>query len=78
MWLLRPTKGEIDRNVRAAYLRHGYVPEPHCIFRGMAKLPPAHWIEVTNGVAGAPISYWSLAQASIVQRRAAPIRFQPC
>ena len=65
-------QGEIDRNVLAAYLRHAYVPEPHCIYRGMAKLPPAHWVEVQNGVAGVPISYWSLAQASIATRRTDP------
>lgn len=66
-------QGEINRDVLAAYLRHAYVPDPHCIYRGIAKLPPAHWLEVKDGVAGHPISYWSLAEASTVPRRTAPV-----
>ena len=52
--------GEIDRAVLASYLRHGYVPDPHCIYQGMAKLPPAHWVEIREGVAAMPVCYWAL------------------
>ncbi|MFI5057718.1 MAG: asparagine synthase (glutamine-hydrolyzing) [Candidatus Acidiferrales bacterium] len=31
---------DIDRDVLALYLRHNYVPTPHCIYKGMYKLPP--------------------------------------
>lgn len=52
--------GQVDRNVLALYFRHAYVPEPFCIFSGMHKLPPAHWVEVKNGKVGTPLCYWSL------------------
>lgn len=58
--------GEIDRDVLALYLRHAYVPDPYCIYRGMAKLPPAHWMEVKSGISGEPVRYWDLKE--VVQR----------
>lgn len=64
--------GEINRNVLAAYLRHAYVPDPHCIYENIHKLPPAHWVEIQQGVAGTPNCYWSLADAAITQRRDLP------
>lgn len=64
--------GVIDRDVLAVYLRHAYVPDPHCIYQGISKLPPAHWLEVKNGVAGQPVSYWSLADAATMPRRSEP------
>lgn len=57
-------RGEIDRDVLALYLRHAYVPDPHCIYRGIAKLPPAHWIEVTEAGVGEPACYWDLTQVT--------------
>jgi asparagine synthase (glutamine-hydrolysing) len=33
-------KGRIDRNALALYMRHNYVPSPHCIYEGIYKLPP--------------------------------------
>lgn len=53
--------GDIDRSVLSLYLRHGYVPEPHCIYRNIYKLKPAHWIEINNGVPGTPRLYWDFA-----------------
>src|SRR5262249_5354077 len=29
---------EIDRDALALYMRHNYVPSPHCIFKGISKL----------------------------------------
>jgi asparagine synthase (glutamine-hydrolysing) len=52
--------GVINRDVLASYIRHGYVPDPHSIYENIAKLPPAHWCEVIDGVAGEPKEYWSL------------------
>ena len=34
---------EIDRAALSLYLRYGYVPSPHSIFRAARKLPPGHW-----------------------------------
>ncbi len=62
-------QGEVNRDVLAAYLRHAYVPDPHCIYRGMSKLPPAHWLEVKDGVVGPPICYWSLSDVVMKPRR---------
>lgn len=50
--------GAIDRCVLALYLRHGYVPDPYCIYQGFRKLPPGHWVEVRGGMAGAANCYW--------------------
>jgi asparagine synthase (glutamine-hydrolysing) len=53
-------QGSVDRDVLALYLRHAYVPDPFCIYAGMHKLPPAHWVEIREGQAGEPQCYWSL------------------
>lgn len=65
----------LDRRAVARYLALGYVPAPHCILRGMGKLPPGTWLEVPldtprgrdgGGEGGAPgdmparpQAYWS-------------------
>lgn len=39
----------------------GYIPDPRSIYRDIAKLPAAHWIEVTaERGASAPRRYWAL------------------
>jgi len=40
---------EIDRDALAAYARWNYVPSPHCIYRGAAKLAPGTWLRVRAG-----------------------------
>jgi len=55
-------RGEIDRDVLSLYLRHAYVPDPHCIYRGVFKLPPGHWLEVHDGKPRAPKCYWDFRQ----------------
>lgn len=60
--------GEIDHNVLGLYLRHGYVPDPHCIYRGMTKLPPGHRLEVDSDGAGQPHPYWNLAKVVAAPR----------
>ena len=60
-------RGEVDRDALAAYLRHNYVPSPFSIYKGIAKLPPAHHLQVAVGaqvVAGKPDLYWSFRQAA--------------
>jgi len=52
--------GELDRAAAASYLRFGYVPAPHSIYRGIFKLPPAHLLVVRgDGSRDGPQSYWS-------------------
>jgi len=63
-------QGELDRAVTASYLRFGYVPAPHSIYRGVYKLAPAHWLRVrADGSCEGPQPYWS-AQAVIEQAAA--------
>ena len=65
---------QVDRDVLALYLRHGYVPDPFCIYRGLRKLGAGQWLALSAPIAGqlpAPVAYWSL-QAAVEQGRAAP------
>ncbi|MBA2379873.1 MAG: asparagine synthase (glutamine-hydrolyzing) [Blastocatellia bacterium] len=39
----------IDKSALDAYLTFGYVPEEFCIFEGVRKLPPGHYVVLKNG-----------------------------
>ena len=56
-------KSEINRDALTSYLRYNYIPSPYSIYRGIHKLPPAHFVKIQNN--GADIShahcYWNLA-----------------
>jgi asparagine synthase (glutamine-hydrolysing) len=65
-------KGEINRDVLALYLRHAYVPDPYCIYQGMVKLPPAHWVEVRDNIVNEPVCYWAMGAVTQVARRNDP------
>ena len=56
-------EGEIDRDSLASYMRHNCIPAPYSIYRGIRKLQPAHYLQVTLETAHAsrPQPYWSLA-----------------
>lgn len=54
---------EPDLAALDAYLSYGYVPAPASAFRGVSKLPPAHWLTLDPGPAGPVVRverYWSL------------------
>ena len=59
-------KGEIDRNSLTLYMRYGYVPAPHSIFKSIFKLPPAHFVEVGKDQTGPiiPKCYWDLGKVA--------------
>ena len=40
---------ELDRSALADYLHLGYVAAPHCLFKGLRKLPPATLLAVEGG-----------------------------
>lgn len=56
---------EVDRGALALLLRHNYVPGPHSIYRGIAKLPPGTWLRLDARQRDArPVAYWSLAEVA--------------
>ena len=50
---------EVDADALAAYLRWRFVPAPQCIFRDVAKLPPAHWLEIDASGGIRLAAYWN-------------------
>ncbi len=66
-------KCEINRDALTSYLRHNYIPSPLSIYRGIHKLPPAHFIKIQNdgNDIGQAHCYWNLAEiaASNIEKR---------
>src|SRR6185437_9627462 len=51
----------IDPQALEDYLALGYVPDPKCIYRGIFKLPPGHWLSWRAGEPPpVPRQYWEL------------------
>jgi asparagine synthase (glutamine-hydrolysing) len=40
---------ELDHKNLSKYLAYEFVPSPHCIFKGIHKLPAGHWLTWQNG-----------------------------
>ena len=62
-------EGTIDRGALALLLRHGQVPSPHSIYRGIHKLPPGTLLslpldELKRGALPVPQPYWSARRAA--------------
>jgi asparagine synthase (glutamine-hydrolysing) len=56
-------QSEVDWNVVPLYMRHGYIPAPWSVWRGIFKLLPGSWVkfrEDQQGQSLTPISYWCL------------------
>ncbi len=68
-------RGEIDSDALALYGRHGYVPAPYSIWRGVAKLAPGCTAQFAAGDAEPQVGpYWSaleVALAGVAQPRRA-------
>ncbi|MBH9578005.1 asparagine synthase (glutamine-hydrolyzing) [Inhella proteolytica] len=63
----------VDRSALALYMRHNVVPGTHCIYQGLHKLAPAHWLSLRAGQAPQTGCYWDLpAIAAAGQRAWAP------
>jgi asparagine synthase (glutamine-hydrolysing) len=54
--------GEIDRDALLLYLRFGYIPAPHSIYRGIAKLPQGTLATLRPGEAPRIEPYWQARQ----------------
>jgi asparagine synthase (glutamine-hydrolysing) len=60
IWQHPDFNGEIDRNSLALYMRHNYVPSPHCIYKGLHKLQPGCILTLDSLTAAPQIScFWS-------------------
>lgn len=69
-------QSEIERDVLPLYLRHGYVPAPWSIWKGIRKLMPGSHVTFSakhQGELPPPTPYWSLAE-SIARGQAKPFR----
>lgn len=56
-------KADIDRNALALFLRHNYIPAPHCIYQGIEKLRAGYFVQIKQGQQRqdvVPKPYWSL------------------
>ena len=62
---------EIDPDALAGFMRHGYVPAPGCIFKGMNKLEPGMILKISGCENTQQIAYWQLDEV-IAQNRASP------
>lgn len=64
--------GRIDRDVICLYLRHGYIPAPHSIYKGIKKLMPGTYLQLPLGVGDSadeshsaePKTYWCLSDVA--------------
>lgn len=56
---------ELDLNIVALYLRFGYIPSPHGIWQKVYKLPPAHFMEISQNEKRME-SYWDTMDAALV------------
>lgn len=54
---------ELDRDALALFFRHGYVPAPWSIYRGIHKVVPGAVVTVAHGAEPIERRYWSAADA---------------
>lgn len=51
---------QIDRNSLTLFFRHGYIPAPYTIYKGIRKLPPGHSLTLSSAVDNLEsTAYWS-------------------
>lgn len=65
-------QGDVDRNALALFIRYHYVPSPKSIYKDIYKLPPAHYIVVSDGghSVSNPKCYWDLSQVATAEKNA--------
>lgn len=66
LWL-----GEVDRDALTLFLRYGYIPAPWSIYKGIKKLPPAHFLvsEDQGRSFREPECYWNLSKIAETSAR---------
>ncbi len=63
---------ELDRDAVAAFMRFGYVPAPHTVYRGVRKLEPGTMLTLAAGGRVRIERYWSLGEVVAAGRAAVP------
>ena len=69
----------VDRDALALFMRHGYVPAPHSIYRNIRKLTAGSFVSFANPVRDewpAPMAFWHLADC-VAQGQGAPFTGTP-
>jgi asparagine synthase (glutamine-hydrolysing) len=65
IWQHPDFKGEIDRDALALYMRHNYVPSPHCIYKGLHKLEPGCTLTLASENVSPHFNrYWSAKEVA--------------
>jgi asparagine synthase (glutamine-hydrolysing) len=65
IWQHPDFNGEIDRDALALYMRHNYVPSPHCIYKGLQKLQPGCILTLDSATVAPQIRrYWSAREVA--------------
>ncbi len=65
IWQYPGFDGEIDRDALALYMRHNYVPSPHCIYKGLHKLPSGCMLTLERETATPQLHrYWSATEVA--------------
>lgn len=65
-------EGEIDETALETFLALGYIPSPTSIYRAVRKLPPAHWLRLSDGRIETS-SYWDITEFDVDTRPAETI-----
>jgi asparagine synthase (glutamine-hydrolysing) len=67
--------GEIDREALTSFFRFNYSPAPRSIWKGIAKLPPAHFLQIDGetGAIGEARPYWNFDEVA-TNGSASPVR----
>lgn len=55
--------GDIDRDALALFMRHDYIPSPHCIYRGLHKVPAGTLVTLSAATKQVtPRQFWSFEE----------------
>jgi asparagine synthase (glutamine-hydrolysing) len=63
----------LNEEALPSFLRHGYVPSPHSIYRDVWKLPPGCWLRVRESGTWEVARYWDLPAIAAASAEAAPV-----
>jgi asparagine synthase (glutamine-hydrolysing) len=64
-------ESKIDQNVLPLFFRHGYIPEPWCVWKGIKKLLPGSFVTIRASDCNfypEPHRYWSLYESALIGR----------